>query len=1017
MKRILQILLNTPLLFACFNLWASDVPNDAIDLAEGKLYIQSSGYSVGSSSGTLISHTGTYNIFSSEVIAEYLMYLQSGAGEQDIAIWNLTNNYSSGLLFDKSESDISLTVHGDNYALGSTRSLAFLSNTDHTLSVLGDSLTLNGLITGIYGASNISLDLSLSYLNIDLASGTQSIGQSSSGYQFRKVEIADNGVLTSSGSIYADTIIIGKASVNVLSLSVPAINTLGDTVYCVTVARGGSNSITVSDVTNNTSETYNFTSSHPDDDNYYIYLPNGSYTFNNGGGSTYEATVDGASVTASLPVIAGDGVIDVSDGVVVINEAMYYIGAQPYSYSEGSFILSGSSTEWGVTVESGADSITLHNVDIQLSNGCAFNLSTGSDAVIIIEGSNTLVSGSNYAGLQKSSTAGILTISGTDIDTLIAIGGNWSAGIGSGLDSVDCTNIIIAGGVINATGPDNGAGIGGAYKGDADNITIIGGQIIAVSDIGAGIGAGWNATGNNITINGGVITATSNGSGIGSTFENKGTGNCITGGVVYATGGANGKALDEGIQISGGSVYTKMLKTISHNSKYGRAFIGGQITGGSVNLLGTGTTTNLYTYDDGTTETVGRPVNADSTLLYRSQYVLPDITEMTLVDSISINGTPWNCNDLYTDTTGSVYLWLPVSDADTVYVSTEGKTYAYLGNIVEYDDYVPGDDAEGILEYGNYLWQVPLSVKESELGSINVATFDDTLTSTGFVCYNTDISVWAGEEIGYQLDSLVMNGTVAFDDSIFTLTDTMDLAAYYSLLEYIISFYNVDTDSSLLDIDTVTYGSAAAYNGETPLLDATAQYTFSFKSWDQSLENIVKDLSVYTVYDSILNQYEITLVENAAGTLTAESDGIQIASGDLIDYGAELVVSASAGTGYFLDSITVNGEVDTASEMVVIVTEAISVEAYYHAKTTGSGETGVEALSAENIWVYGNSGALCIHSSELAEISVYSVSGAMVTKKQSTDTVTTIAVPQSGLYIIRVRAVTGDTRTFKCIVQ
>ncbi len=936
---------------------AETIPSDAIDYGSNEfISLNSTGYMYGMGSGTLIEHTGEYNFYSSLDTSPTCLYIMDGAGEQEISFWGIQTTNYYGALVCQSHENTTLNMQGDNNFV-CTGDYGFavltLGDTDDDsifpFTIKGDSLTLNNE-GGNYSLSSVNddiekvaLNINLNYLYLSSAVSTKA-GIGAPTYPLGKLSIADDCILTGEGNIYADTIIIDKASIKIASLSSPAINSLGDTVYCVTIPRSGSNIITVSSGINNTSEVYSFTSAHPNDDNYYIYLPNGFYEFSNGDGYTYTATIDGKNVTAALAPIAGDGYIDVSEGTVVISEDEYFIGVQPYTYTGRSFVLSGTTTENTVTIDGGADSITLKNVRIQLStNACAFNIATGNNLSLVLEGSNTLISGLNYAGLQKTFETGSLVISGSDVDTLVATGSGYGSGIGSGYDSVDCENITITGGAIIATGF---TGIGSSFNGTAKYITITGGQVSAngtYSAIGGHLEAGF------ITISGGVVVAKSNaGTGIGAFLNNKGLGNSITGGFITAIGGSSGKALAEGVSISGGTVYTNMTITAEDDFsyKYRYAFVGGSITGGSVNLLGLDGETDLYYYDNGITEKEGRPVDADSTLLYRSQYIVPDINEMTLVDSISINGIPWNCNDLYTDIDGSVYLWLPLSEADTVFISHSGNTYSYLGGIVAYDEYVEADESEGITEYGNYLWQVPVTVEDSEQGSIKIATFNDTLITSGLVCYNTDISVWAGSKSEDQLDIIVMNDTIVFSDTTYTIKDSVSFSLYYQQLNY-----------------------------------------------------------------------EITISMPQNGTLSVIADGYEISSGDRVDYGVELSITAIANDGYQLDSLVIDSVSSIGSATTVTVSAPVNIAAYFSSKADGSDGTEVDEFTVANIYAYSNEKILYVYGRENVLIRVYNINGVLVDMKLAGGTTTEIPVKQSGLYILKVTTCSGDARTLKCLVE
>ena len=189
---------------------------------------------------------------------------------------------------------------------------------------------------------------------------------------------------------------------------------------------------------------------------------------------------------------------------------------------------------------------------------------------IELDGDNELKSGTQSAGLEKTST-GTLTLKddNNEAGSLTATGGFNSAGIGGGYLG-DGKNITITGGTVNVTGGDNGgAGIGGgAEGGGGNNITIKGGTVTATGGGysgtgGAGIGGGsvgfWggeSGSGKNITINGGTVnaTGTDGGAGIGGGENGNGEDITINGGKVNASGAYGGAGIGGGVNGIGSKV-------------------------------------------------------------------------------------------------------------------------------------------------------------------------------------------------------------------------------------------------------------------------------------------------------------------------------------------------------------------------------------------------------------------------------------------------------------------------------
>ena len=166
--------------------------------------------------------------------------------------------------------------------------------------------------------------------------------------------------------------------------------------------------------------------------------------------------------------------------------------------------------------------VTLRDVDITSLTNCSYpGLTCLGDANITIKGINTVISGitegfclSPGIFIPEDST---LNIFGTDSDVLNAgINKNASfvhgAGIGGGWE-MNCGNIVIYGGCINATGSGWGAGIGGSEDTRCGYIIINDGIVTATSESAAGIGTGGNgytdktSTCGDIVISGGTVTA------------------------------------------------------------------------------------------------------------------------------------------------------------------------------------------------------------------------------------------------------------------------------------------------------------------------------------------------------------------------------------------------------------------------------------------------------------------------------------------------------------------------------
>ena len=219
---------------------------------------------------------------------------------------------------------------------------------------------------------------------------------------------------------------------------------------------------------------------------------------------------------ASLPVSALAAEWDISKGDITVNAGS---GGQTVTQGGGAVVVDsapvimGSSTDNTLTINAEKDqpaSVTLSGVNIDVSGKDKAAVSTTGEGNVSIEldGENTLKSGYRHAGLEKNN-GGSLTIQDEDKNgKLTAEGGSDGAGIGGGFKG-NGNNIAISGGEVKATGGVIGAGIGGGLWHKGKDITVSGAAKLKVQGgveddygyggAGAGIGdGGSNADGSQI---------------------------------------------------------------------------------------------------------------------------------------------------------------------------------------------------------------------------------------------------------------------------------------------------------------------------------------------------------------------------------------------------------------------------------------------------------------------------------------------------------------------------------------
>ena len=203
----------------------------------------------------------------------------------------------------------------------------------------------------------------------------------------------------------------------------------------------------------------------------------------------------------------------------------------------------GNQTGYTITIKAGGG--TTANVTIKDTN-----ISTGNAAIktegkgnvnLNVEGTNTVTSGHDHAGVEKANDGNLTIGSESGEGELTANGGHGGAGIGGGYEGSG-SDITITGGEITANGGGEAAGIGGGVLGSGSDITITGGEVTANGGwCGAGIGGGYKGSGSDVTIS------------KDSRVEATGGDPCLLGGYGAAIGGG-GYNTDTGNQVDGSEI-------------------------------------------------------------------------------------------------------------------------------------------------------------------------------------------------------------------------------------------------------------------------------------------------------------------------------------------------------------------------------------------------------------------------------------------------------------------------------
>ncbi len=447
-------------------------------------------------------------------------------------------------------------------------------------------------------------------------------------------------------------------------------------------------------------------------------------------GSTVSLTLSGTNTltsgdhAAGLHVPSGAALIIGGDGTLTANGG----GGSMFENDGGAGI--GSSTR----ENSGAVTITGGTI---IAEGAQYSAGIGggyygTSGTVNISGGTVTANGQNgSAGIGGGSRGGGGTINITG-GSVTAEGRSWGPGIGSGgyYTGTD-TTVTISGGTVNATAKTHGAGIGGGFRGNGGTISISGGTVIAQGGkYGAGIGGGRYDSFSTasygayeISINGGTVTAMGGdgGAGIGSGFNGKD--GDVSGGTVYITGGT--------VTAEGGNAVTTIADG-APTSAGGGAGIGGGCNGSGGDVYISGGSVKASGGDGIGTEDIGKGYTgasdgslknfaaADGVDVYPAEVTLSGVSAATAVSSIITDAAyAYGTEDIQTDSSGKLYLYLPAGKKTTTAVTLPAAS-TYTGEVVTTTDPItscgtlsPSADVDTYAEFTT-------AVAAANIGTINV---------------------------------------------------------------------------------------------------------------------------------------------------------------------------------------------------------------------------------------------------------------------------------------------------------
>ena len=221
-------------------------------------------------------------------------------------------------------------------------------------------------------------------------------------------------------------------------------------------------------------------------------------------------------------------------------------------------------------------------------------------------------------------------------------------------------------------------------------------------------------------------------------------------------------------------------------------------------------------------------------------------------------------------------------------------------------------------------------------GTLEVKNGAAVLTGGELIEHGTVLTATATANSGYRVDSIMAGTKKVAADGTFTVTEAVTVTAIISQIpKHAITFANPANGTLEVKngIASITSGDQIE-EGTTLTVSATADQGYrvdSIKAGDVKVTNggtfTVTKATVVTAFVSQIPSFVITINQPANGTLEVKEGSNVIATGSPVAEGTVLTVSATANTGYKLDSIKV-GNAKVVNGGTFTVTEAVTVEAF-----------------------------------------------------------------------------------------
>ena len=226
-----------------------------------------------------------------------------------------------------------------------------------------------------------------------------------------------------------------------------------------------------------------------------------------------------------------------------------------------------------------------------------------------------------------------------------------------------------------------------------------------------------------------------------------------------------------------------------------------------------------------------------------------------------------------------------------------------------------------------------ITYNQSAGGTFKIKKGTQDIASGSSVVSGVELTVEATPNIGYQVDSIKVNG-IRITGFSFMVQGNTTVEVFWGVAEYMVTYnQSVGGTFRLLNgSQEVTTGSDVAY-GTVLTVEATPNTSYKLDIVKVNGTRIsgvnftVTSNSTVEVVFGETNKSTVTYSQSVGGTLRVLNGTQVVASGSVVNDGTVLTVEATPVPGYRLDSIRVNGT--RIAGFTFTITSSSLVEAYF----------------------------------------------------------------------------------------